>query len=260
MAPEPTTDAPTPRSKRVRFGWVLEIIGVRALTTAYDWARDQLVGSESEAFRHARQVIRAERLLGIYHEETIQEWFLPYRAFISFWNIFYGSVHFVMPIVALVWLYLKAPARYLRWRNTLFVMLGLGLLGFWLYPLMPPRLLPASYGFVDTRLEYFGLGHASRDTSADNLYAAMPSLHIGWATWIALSLWPLVRRWWAKALLVAYPSAQLFCTVVTANHFFLDAVGGWAVLGLAYLLASAPTEWRHRRDARARPRSVTARP
>jgi membrane-associated phospholipid phosphatase len=164
-----------------------------------------------------------------------------------------------MPVVALVWLYLKAPARYLRWRNTLFVMLGLGLLGFWLYPLMPPRLLPASYGFVDTRLEYFGLGEASRDTSADNLYAAMPSLHIGWATWIALALWPLVRRRWAKALLVAYPTAQLFCTVVTANHFFLDAVGGWAVLALAYLLAAAPAAWRRRRTARVRPRPVPER-
>jgi membrane-associated phospholipid phosphatase len=138
-------------------------------------------------------------------------------------------------------------------------MLALGLLGFWLYPLMPPRLLPVSYGFVDTRLEYFGLGEASRDTSDDNLYAAMPSLHLGWATWIALALWPLVRRPWAKALLIAYPTAQLFCTVVTANHFFLDAVGGWVVLGLAYLLASAPSEWRRRRDARARPRSVSER-
>ncbi|MBA2325335.1 MAG: phosphatase PAP2 family protein [Actinobacteria bacterium] len=253
-------DAPTPRSRRIRFGWVLEIIGVRAVTTVYDWARDQLIGSEADAFRHARQVIRGERLLGIYHEETIQEWFLPYRAFISFWNIFYASVHFVMPVVALVWLYIKAPARYVRWRNTLIVMLGLALAGFWLYPLMPPRLLPASYGFVDTRVEYFGLGEASRDPSADNLYAAMPSLHIGWSTWIALALWPLVRRPWAKALLVAYPAAQLFCTVVTGNHFFLDAVGGWVVLGLAYALASARRVWRRlRRAARGRPLSVADR-
>jgi len=256
---EPPASAPIPRSQRIRFGWVLEIIGVRALMTIYDWARDQLVGSESVAFRHARQVVRAERVLGIYHEETIQEWFLPYRWFIGFWNVFYGSIHFVMPIVVLVWLYLKAPTRYLRWRNTMLVMLALGLIGFWLYPLMPPRLLPASYGFVDTRLDYFGIGEASRDTSADNLYAAMPSLHIGLATWAAIALWPLVRPWWGRALLVAYPTAQLFCTVVTANHFLLDAVGGWAVLALAWLLAGAPEAWRRRRRSERRgevPRSV----
>jgi membrane-associated phospholipid phosphatase len=240
---------PIPLSKRLRFGWVLEIIGVRALLSAYDWARDQLIGSEPVAFRHARQVIRAERFLGIYHEETLQDWFLPYRWFIGFWNVFYGTIHFFMPIVVLVWLYLKAPARYLRWRNTLFCMLALGLIGFWLYPLMPPRLLPASYGFVDARLDYFSLGEASRQPSDDNLYAAMPSLHIGWATWVTIALWPMVRRPWAKALLVAYPSAQLFCTVVTGNHFFLDAVGGWIVLTLAWLLAGAPAWWRRRRAA-----------
>ena len=128
-----------PLSKRLRFGWVLEIIGVRALVSVYDWARDQLIGSEAVAFEHARQVIRAERFLGMYHEGTLQDSFLPYRWFIGFWNVFYGRVHFFVPIVVLVWLYMKAPARYLRWRNTLFCMLALALVGFWLYPLMPPR-------------------------------------------------------------------------------------------------------------------------
>jgi membrane-associated phospholipid phosphatase len=238
-----------PWSKRVRGGWVLEIIAVRALVSLYDWARDRLIGSEADAFRHAKQVIRAERLLGIYHEETIQEWFLDFPAFVSFWNLFYGSVHFVVPVVVLVWLYRAAPVRYLRWRNVMLCMLGLGLVGFWLYPLMPPRLLPESYGFVDTRLEFLGLGRPTSDAAVENLYAAMPSLHIAWATWVMLSLWPLTRRRWLRALLVAYPVAQLFCTVVTANHYFLDAVGGWAVLALAWLLASSPSEWRKRRQA-----------
>lgn len=257
MTPEPPAAAPTPLSKRIRFGWVLEIVGVRALASIYDWARDELIGSESVAFRHARQVIRAEEFLGIYHERTIQEWFLPYEWFIAFWNVFYGSIHFVMPIFVLVWLYIKAPARYVRWRNTMLIMLGLGLIGFWLYPLMPPRLLPESYGFVDTRLEYFGLGEAAREPGDDNLYAAMPSLHIGWATWVAIALWPMVRRPWARALLVAYPVAQLFCTVVTGNHYFLDAVGGWAALALAWLVASAASGWRRWRARRPPDRPPT---
>lgn len=242
-----------PRSKEIRFGWVLEIVAVRALVSVYDWARDQLVGSESVAYRHALDVIDAQRALGIYHEETIQEWFLPYRWFIGFWNIFYGSIHFVMPVVVLVWLYRKAPPRYVRWRNTALWMLVLGLLGFWLYPLMPPRLLPESFGFVDTRLEYFGLGKPAVSASADNLYAAMPSLHVGWSTWCTLALWPLLRRPWAKALLVAYPVATLFGTVVTGNHYLLDAVGGWIALALAWLLATPWVTWKARWRRRAGP-------
>jgi membrane-associated phospholipid phosphatase len=132
-------------------------------------------------------------------------------------------------------------------------MLGLGLVGFWLYPLMPPRLLPESYGFVDTRLEFLAIGRPANDPAAENLYAAMPSLHLAWATWVTLSLWPLARRTWLRVLLVAYPVAQLFCTVVTANHYFLDAVGGWGVLALAWVLTASPSEWRRWRQlARSR--------
>ena len=58
-------------------------------------------------------------MLGLYQERRIQQWFLGADWFISFWNIYYGTIHFVAPVAALVWLYRKAPVRYVRWRNTL---------------------------------------------------------------------------------------------------------------------------------------------
>jgi len=235
-----------PLSKRVRGGWILELLAVRGLVTAYDWGRDQLTGTRAEAFDHAKQIVTAERWTGMYHEETIQELFLSWRGFIGFWNVFYGTAHFIVPVIALVWLYRKAPARYVRWRNTLLCMLVLALIGFWLYPLMPPRLMPESYGFVDTRLDYYRLGETSRSTAADNIYAAMPSLHIGISSLVAFALWPMVSRPWVKALLVAYPVAQLFGTVVTANHFVLDGVGGLLVLAIAWLLTAIPDRVRDR--------------
>ena len=63
----------------------------------------------------------------------------------------------------------------------------------------------------------------------------MPSLHVGWSTWSVLAIWPLLRRTWAKVLFALYPVTIFFCIVVTANHWILDAVGGWVVLGLGYL-------------------------
>ena len=72
-----------------------------------------------------------------------------------------------------------------------------------------------------------------------NPFAAMPSFHVGWSTWVVLALWPLVRRRWVRALLVLYALAVLFCITVTANHWLLDAVGGYAVLGLGYTGALA---------------------
>jgi hypothetical protein len=246
---------PGPLSKRIRRGWILEVLAGVVIYLVYDKFRDEVVGASAAAFRHAQQIVDAEKFLGLYHEYSIQQAFLGVDWFMSFWNIWYGTIHFVMPVVVLVWLYRKLPARYVRWRNTLVLMLGVSLLGFWLYPLMPPRLMPAHYGFVDTAAEFFNFGPqvrvhlgANGQPSAEavrtygNLFAAMPSLHVGWSTWSALAVWPLLRRTWAKVLWALYPVSIFFFIVVTANHWILDAVGGWVVLALGYLGARG-IEW-----------------
>src|SRR6266567_3366205 len=193
-----------PRSKRIPGGFVLEAVAVWGLYQLYSWARNAMAGSSADAFRNAKQIIDWQERLGISHERALQRWFLPYRWFIGFWNIWYSTIHFATPVVTLIALYQFDPARYVRWRNTFLWMLGLALVGFWLYPLMPPRLLPSRFGFVDTRLTYFTMGkpvpHAQQ---TGNLFAAMPSLHIAWSTWAVLALWPLVRPRWARVLLAS---------------------------------------------------------
>jgi membrane-associated phospholipid phosphatase len=250
MAAPPDRRARVPRSKRIRGGFVLEAAAVWGLYQAYRWARNAVAGAATEATQHAKQIIDWEERLGIYHERTIQKWFLPYRWFIGFWNVWYGSAHFAGPVVTLVALYHFDPERYVRWRNTFLWMLALGIVGFWLYPLMPPRLLPSSFGFVDTRLTYFTIGKpVPHSQEGGNLFAAMPSLHIAWSTWAAFALWPLVRRWWGRVLLALYPVFMTFSTVVTGNHYFLDAVGGWGALAIGYALASWREWWPWRRSA-----------
>jgi hypothetical protein len=229
---------------------VLELAVMLVIYQLYDRARDLATGSTAAAFRNAKSIVAAERFLGIYWERGIQSVFLSADWFITFWNIFYGTVHFGLPLVALVCLYRKLPARYVRWRNTLIAMWAIAVLTFFVYPLMPPRLMPASYGFVDTAAQYYNFGpqvkvhlddHGQPDERTlaqyGNPFAAMPSFHVGWSTWSVLALWPLVRRKWLRALLALYPLAILFCITVTANHWLLDAVGGWAVLALGYAAA-----------------------
>jgi hypothetical protein len=239
-----------PFTKRFRLGWLLEVAAGATVFLVYDWFRDHVVGTSAAALRNAKQIITIERFLGLYHERVVQQAFLSVDWFIAFWNVYYGTIHFVMPVVALVWMYRKTPARYVRWRNTLVFMLGISVIGFWLYPLMPPRLMIERYDFVDTAARFFNfgpqvritLGPAGQPTAAavrefGNLFAAMPSLHVGWSTWSVLAMWPLVRRRWVRALLALYPLSIIFCIVVTANHWILDAVGGWVVLALGYACA-----------------------
>ncbi len=242
-----TPEAPQASSPpaRARLRWWREVLYVLAFYSVYTLIRNHGVasGSGAQAFRHAKQVIGAQRLLAIYHEESIQDLFIGWKAFISFWNVFYGTAHFAVTVGALVYLFRRMPERYPLWRNTLALTTALALVGFALYPLMPPRLLPESYGFVDTLRVVGGLWSFESGAVAkvSNPYAAMPSLHMAWAGWCVFALLPAFHRPWAKRALVAYPLLTLFAVVVTANHYLLDAVGGAVVLASGFLLARSFT-------------------
>ncbi|HEX7275960.1 MAG TPA: phosphatase PAP2 family protein [Acidimicrobiales bacterium] len=242
MTPSEPVAAVDPARRGLR--WWKEVGMILAFYLVYSVIRNtqgSAVVSEARALRNALQIIRWEKALGIYHEEAIQQRFLGWDGFIEFWNLFYGTFHFVVTIFALVFLFRRFPARYRRWRNTLAATTALALIGFATYALMPPRLLPASHGFVDTLRAYGSLW--SFDSGAmnkiSNQYAAMPSLHVAWAAWCTLVLFPAVRSWWAKALVVVYPVCTVFAITVTGNHYFLDAVGGLVVLGVGIVVGFA---------------------
>jgi hypothetical protein len=249
-----TAAAAAPARIRSQLGlrWWREVLYVAVFYGIYSLIRNQFGSaavSEAEAYDNARVIIAIERGLGTFHEETIQQWFLGWRWFIQFWNIFYGTFHFGVTAFCIIWLFRWFPERYVRWRTTLALTTGLALVGFALFPLLPPRLLPESYGFVDTLRVYGGLW--SFDSGAmskvSNQYAAMPSLHFGWSLWCALVLVPTLRRRWLRLLAASYPAFTVFAIVVTGNHYWIDALGGAAVLGLGYL-GGRRWDTRHERE------------
>ena len=233
--------SPTPRLR-----WWREVVYVLAFYGVYTVVRNRGLSDSGhiQAFHNARRVISAEKALWMYHEHRVQQLFIGWRWFIGFWNVFYGTAHFVVTVVALVYMFRKLPQRYPLWRNTLACTTGLALIGFAFFPLMPPRLLPAHYGFVDTlqTVHVFWSFDSGTMQKISNQYAAMPSLHFGWSSWCACVLVPAIRPRWGKALMVAYPFITLFAIVVTANHYVLDAVGGAAVLGIGFLLGRVITD------------------
>ena len=239
--------------------WWKEAIYVLAFYGVYSWIRNQF-GSESVSYEHAfdnaKEMIQVERWLGLYHEETLQEWFLDDRWFIQFWNLFYGTFHFVVTTFCIFWLFRRFKDRYTKYRTTLAVTTALALIGFATYPLLPPRLLPESYGFVDTLRVYGGLWSFDSGTmqKISNQYAAMPSLHFGWSMWCAMVLVPTVRRPWLKVLAASYPALTLFAIMVTANHYWIDAAGGAVILLGGWLAGSW---WSRRLEARGIERGAT---
>jgi membrane-associated phospholipid phosphatase len=151
-------------------------------------------------------------------------------------NYVYGSLHFAVTAGAGIYLYRKWSDDYPKWRNALAITTAFALIGFYFWPLMPPRLLTRSYGFIDTLAKYptiwsFNSGEMSK---LSNQYAAMPSVHCAWALFCACVLVPRVRLRWAKILAASYPALTVTAIVLTGNHYFLDAVGGFATLGIGY--------------------------
>ncbi len=246
--------------------WWREILLIGLFYFGYSIVRNQF-GSAAVgpglALNNAEIVIELERSLGLYIESTVQGWFLGWDAFIAVWNVFYGLLHFTVTFFTLMWLYLRFPEIYQRWRTTGLLCTGLGLVGFALFPLMPPRLLGdcGAYGacladaaYVDTMVHYEGLWSFDSGTfqKLSNQYAAMPSIHFAWAFWCFLALRGRIRSNWGRVCLYLYPPLTLFAVVVTANHYWIDAVAGVLCLMLALAWATPLVRLAQRRRRRAR--------
>ena len=268
---------PAEAEARTGLRWWKEVAFGVAVYAVYSVVRNRFGsagGDPGPAFEHARSVIDLERALHLYVEPDLQQWYLdlPGHGLIRGWNVYYGLAHFLVTFVALVWLFRRDPGRYPLWRNTLALTTSVAVIGFAAYSLMPPRLLddpgefgacqiyaPAAaadaepgaltapgcdrYGYVDTVARFGGWISFGNEGMKDvsNQYAAMPRMHIGWATWSALVLVPLLRRRWARVLAAAYPLVTLVCIVVTANHYWIDGVGGLVCLAVGFALARAIT-------------------
>jgi len=231
--------------------WWRELLVLTVAYEVYRTLRIVATGSRAAALAHAEDLIRLERALGVWRELGVHRAVARRPVLMHAFEIYYGTIHFVVPAVALVILFRSSPERYRHWRNVFGWMLVVGLLVFAVYPLMPPHLLPPAFGFGDGGAEV--LPHVPVwSWAADNPYAAMPSLHVGWATWCALALWRRVpNRLWRGALLV-YPLVTLLVVVGTANHYVLDGVGGWLALATACGIERLRRRWTRRnllRDA-----------
>jgi hypothetical protein len=241
-----------------RLRWWKELVAAILYYAVYSFIRNTQGSasvSGSVAFRNARRVIHLEELTGLYHERVIQHAFLRADLLMEFWNVFYGTFHFIVTIAVLVVLFRRFPTRYRRWRTALAATTALALIGFALYPLMPPRLLPPAYGFVDSLKAYGSLW--SFDSGAmnriSNQFAAMPSLHFAWSLWCACAVVPALRRNWAKVVMALYPLITLCAIVITANHYVLDAAGGALALGGGLTYSAVGTDIWGRIRATRRP-------
>ncbi|WP_344406373.1 phosphatase PAP2 family protein [Streptomyces longisporus] len=224
----------TPRRPRLWF----EIVLIAVSYWTYSLIRNAVPEQRDQALSNADWLWRMEHHLGIAVEESVNHAVNSVTWLIVGMNYYYATLHFVVTLGVLVWLYRSHPGRYAATRLVLFATTGVALVGYYLYPLAPPRLMNGST-FIDTVMIHQTWGSmASGDLKhMSNQYAAMPSMHIGWSVWCGLTIFALARVPWVRVLGLLYPVVTLTVIVATANHFWLDAVGGLLCLAFGFAVA-----------------------
>ena len=181
-------------------------------------ARDQA----DQAFENARRVVEIERRLHLFTEQAVQQAFMHNDALMWLLNHYYARVHFPLTIIFLVWLVVRHRDAYRTVRTWLITVTLVALRMHVAFPLAPPRML-SSLGFVDTlRQSGLRIYSTNPNDSAANQFAAMPSLHFGWAVIVAAGF-VAVCRTLASVLAFLHPVITLIAIVATANHYWIDA-------------------------------------
>ena len=204
----------------------------------YSMVRNAVPEMEARAESNAHALWHLEQHLGLAYEQTINHALDSETWLITGMDYYYATLHFIMTIGVLVWLFRKHPGRYAPARLALCVTTAVALLGYFFYPLAPPRLMTGA-DFIDTVTAHHTWGSMASGNLAQmsNQYAAMPSMHIGWSLWCGVTIAFLARRRWVKVLGLLYPLVTLVVIVATANHFFMDALAGAVCTGFGLLVS-----------------------
>ncbi|MEU2426732.1 phosphatase PAP2 family protein [Streptomyces sp. NPDC007851] len=219
---------------------VRELLLVAGLFLVYKTGRQLAIGHTAEALHNAHRIWDLERTLRLPSEAGVQSALLHGDTLVHLANTYYATVHFPATVAFLVWLYLRRPAHYVWARRVLAAVTAAALVLPFTFPLAPPRMLAAT-GLVDTARVYGPsvYGPPARD-HLSNQFAAMPSLHFGWALMVAIGLIVATRSRW-RWLWLLHPAITLLVIVGTANHYWLDAIVATAMLGAALALIRPPT-------------------
>jgi hypothetical protein len=215
----------------------LEWLPFVAALAVYDTAR---AGADALG-RHVvvTQQIQADKVLFFGNVPTVvlQQHFL--HESVHWWDflatIIYVS-HFFAAFIAAGWLWSRNRAAWGVFATRFFLLCFAGAITFALVPTAPPW-AAAQMGHLEPVVRSAARGWSLIHLSQPDLllqngrnlvnpYAAIPSLHAGWALLVSVTLWPFTSRRW-RPLLVAYPIAMGLTLVYTGEHYVIDILIGW---------------------------------
>jgi hypothetical protein len=233
------------RSTRFVAAASFEIGFVCALFALWQIANALTRGHTTGGLDRGRAIWHAERVLHLPNERSVQDLILGHPTIVRAANYYYDTMHLTLMVVFLVWLWLRHRDRYPFFRNMIVAFTGMSLL-IQMVAVAPPRLIGGT-GLVDTAALYGQSVYAVIGSNIADQYAAMPSIHVGWAVLISFAVVTCSPSRW-RWLAIVHGVLTVFVVIATANHYWLDGIAACALLVIAWFMASAVERLRGRRQ------------
>jgi hypothetical protein len=223
--------------------WDVSELGLVAIGfLAYFIVRGGVVDRTTEALANARDIVAFERAFGFFIEPNVQVWVLSSEFLWRTMNFVYFWFDFPLIVAVGLLMFWRRRREYTLLRDTLLLSGGLALVVYYAYPVAPPRYL-TEWGFVDTMALYSNLSYQAQSMKPFvNPFAAVPSLHVGWAMLLVVSVFRATRSAPARTGVVVVFALQGVAVIGTGNHFVFDGIVGLFMCALALPLAF----WLHR--------------
>lgn len=222
---------------------LVELALLAFLYVAYSATRLVADDAQGPATDRALALLDLERAVGLDWERPLNDLFAAVDWLGVAGSFWYATAHYVVTAAFLVWLYRRGAATYVPARRALLLATVAGLALYLLLPMAPPRLMPE---YVDVLDLHAATGWWGADASAPrglggltNQLAAFPSLHAGWALWVALAVRSATTDPTARALGWTHAAITAVVIVGTGNHWVLDAVVGWLLVAAAWAATSS---------------------
>lgn len=244
-----SNSSPPPAVRQSPLSWVfsasrvkrgaIEFAFLAVLYVAYSASRLLASNDFAPARGHALDILAFEQAWRIDAESWLNDKFVQYDWLGVFGSYWYATTHYIVTMIVLIWIYRRSASEYVTARRSLALATIVGLMFYLVMPTAPPRLIEGMYTDVLSLYSYAGWWGA--DASAPkglggmtNELAAFPSLHAGWALWVALVLIRAGVPKVVQGLGIAYAATMAIVIVGTGNHWVLDAVVGWAIVLAAF--------------------------
>lgn len=229
------------RSRTGQF--VREVAVITTAIVLYFGVRGLITTRVDVAYRNAGYIVDLEHATSVFVEPELQRGVIEHGWLAELAGYVYIYGHWPVVLATLLWLLIRHPDGYRRFRNAMLVSGGIGLVIFAVFPVAPPRFL-TSYGFVDTVSERTSAYRVLQPPAFVNQYAAVPSLHFGWNLLMGIAIAALGGHWIIRLFGWLMPMLMLAAIVLTANHFLFDGLAGGllALLGL-YVAIRLTDRW-----------------